>query len=196
MDANRVLLSGRFMEEPMVSHEVYSEAFFLTYMEVPRLSGAMDHLPIMLPGRLLPLVRVGQAACVEGQLRSYRRSSGSVRLQLVAYARYIGRPMEEGTNQVELCGRLLRPPVVRRTPLGREIADLLLSVERNHNKKDSIPCIAWGRHAHLCADLPEGEFMHLMGRFQNREYQKELPDGHSENRMTYEVSVGSIYEGE
>ncbi len=195
MDVNRVLLSGRIESEPKISHEIYGEAFFTTMIAVPRLSGAVDSLPIMLPGRLIRLVPEGGDIAVEGQLRSYRRlvNEGS-RLQLVAYVKAIRPPVDNGTNEVELLGCLLRAPMVRQTPLGREIADLLISTDRAHGKRDCVPCIAWGRHAHACAGLEAGTRMRLIGRMQSRVYQKQLPDGHIEDRTTYEVSVGSVYE--
>jgi single-stranded DNA-binding protein len=197
MDMSRIVLSGTIKDEPCLSHELYGEHFFQGSIAVPRLSGTVDELPFITPGKFVEALQPGAQVSVEGQVRSYRRAlAGGARLQLMVFVRKTGPPIGEGVNEVEVFGTLLRDPSVRKTPLGREIADLLVTVERMHGKKDCLPCIAWGRHAHTCATFVAGQRIHLLGRLQNREYQKELPDGTIENRMTYEVSVGSIYEDE
>ncbi len=195
MDISRVVLSGVVAEEPHLSHELYGEHFFQGAFEVPRLSGTVDRLPFITPGKFVARLQPGAEACIEGQVRSYRRvGEGGVRLQLMVFVRSVGSPVGEGVNEVEIAGSLLRNPSLRMTPLGREIADLLVTVERPHGKKDCVPCIAWGKQARACAGLEAGSAIHLKGRLQSRIYQKELADGLVEERITYEVSVGSVEE--
>lgn len=192
MDVNHVRLSGEVIGAPRFSHSVYGEDFYQLSLAVPRLSGAIDTLPLMLPGSLAEEISAGSHIEAEGQLRSYRRlHQPGARLQLMAFVRHIGPETQPGVNEVELLGCLLRSPAVRRTPLGREIADLLLRLDRPNGKRDCVPCIAWGRHAHACDALPAGTRMHLLGRMQSRLYQKQLEDGVIEERVTYEVSIGS-----
>ncbi len=195
MDVCRIALTGNVTNAPRLSHELYGEHFYQGVLAVPRLSGAIDELPFIMPEKYVARVQAGGPVGLEGQIRSYRRlSDDNVRLQLMIFVRSVGPPADEGVNEVEIAGTLLRDPSVRRTPLGREIADLLVTIERPHGKKDCVPCIAWGKHAHACACLAAGSRIHLLGRLQSRLYQKEQPDGTVQDRTTYEVSVGNVLE--
>ena len=197
---NQLSLCGEVTEEPQFDHEVFGEAFFHTILSVPRLSGAYDLLPLTISERLMAEgFRQGMTVAVSGQLRSYNKVMGGAgRLLLTAFAQRL-RPVDPGENPntVLLTGALCKPPSFRTTPFGREIADLMLAVNRSYGKSDYIPCIAWGRTARFAAGLSVGDRIGLQGRFQSRVYQKQLPDGTVQERTAYEVSVSRLtLEGE
>ena len=177
---NQLSLCGEVTEEPQFDHEVFGEAFFHTILSVPRLSGAYDLLPLTISERLMAEgFRQGMTVAVSGQLRPYNKVMGGAgRLLLTACAQR-RRPVDPGENPntVLLTGALCKPPSFRTTPFGREIADLMLAVNRSYGKSDYIPCIAWGRTARFAAGLSVGDRIGLQGRFQSRVYQKQLPDG-------------------
>ena len=190
LDTNHIWLSGTVLDAPQFSHEHLGESFFRCVLEVPRLSGHTDKLPVTLPGRLLiePL-RAGQALAVQGQLRTYNRYiEGSHRLVLAVFVKRICQSDGDRCNEIQLTGTLCKTPIYRRTPLGREIADLLIAVNRGV-KSDFIPCIAWGQKAREIGDCAAGCRVHISGRMQSRAYEKQLPDGRMEDRLAYEVSV-------
>ena len=194
---NQVILKGRVAAEPAYSHSLYGEKFFNLMLEVPRLSGVADVLPVMASDRLLHLmnVMVGDEIAVIGQLRSYNRlQDGRNRLILTVFARHIAPPEDvaDNPNQVLLEGFVCRAPVYRTTPFGREITDLLIAVNRPYNKSDYIPVISWGRNARYAETLEVGQKVFIHGRMQSRQYQKKLVDGSVENRTAYEVSVSFI----
>jgi primosomal replication protein N len=194
---NQVMLKGKVVEDPVYSHSLYGEKFFTLMMEVPRLSGVADVLPVMVSDRLLHLmdVTIGDELAVLGQLRSYNRLvDGRNRLILTVFARHISPPedMADNPNQVLLEGYVCRTPVYRTTPFGREITDLLIAVNRPYNKSDYIPVISWGRNARYAETLEVGQKVFIHGRMQSRQYQKKLPDGAIDNRTAYEVSVSFI----
>ena len=194
---NQVILKGKVAEEPVYSHSLYGEKFFSLMLEVPRLSGAMDVLPVMASDRLLRLmdVEVGDEVAVIGQLRSYNRLiDNRNRLILTVFARHIAPPEDvaDNPNQVLLEGYVCRTPVYRTTPFGREITDLLIAVNRPYNKSDYIPVISWGRNARYAETLEVGQKVFIHGRMQSRQYQKKLAEGCIENRTAYEVSVSFI----
>ena len=197
MDAttNQLILAGEIMEAPQFDHEVFGEAFFRTVLSVPRLSGAYDLLPLTISERLISDgFRQGASIAVSGQLRSYNKVlGGQGRLLLTAFAQRL-HPLdeEENPNTVFLTGALCKPPSFRTTPFGREIADLMLAVNRSYGKSDYIPCIAWGRTARFASGLSVGDRVQLQGRFQSRVYQKQLPDGTVQERTAYEVSVSRL----
>ena len=194
---NQVILKGRVAEEPAYSHSLYGERFYNLMLEVPRLSGVADVLPVMASDRLLHLmnVAVGDEIAVIGQLRSYNRlQEGRNRLILTVFARHIAPPddVPDNPNQVLLEGFVCRPPVYRTTPFGREITDLLIAVNRPYNKSDYIPVISWGRNARYAETLEVGQKVFFHGRMQSRQYQKKLADGSVEDRTAFEVSVSFI----
>lgn len=196
-DNNQVTLKGKVVEEPLYSHSLYGEKFYTLMLDVPRLSGVGDVLPVMVSDRLLRLmdVSVGDELAVIGQLRSYNRLVDSRnRLILTVFARHIAPPEDvtDNPNQVLLEGYVCRTPVYRTTPFGREITDLLIAVNRPYNKSDYIPVISWGRNARYAETLEVGQKVFIHGRMQSRQYQKKQPDGSVENRTAYEVSVSFI----
>ena len=192
---NQLTLCGVIETAPVLDHEVFGENFYRMDVSVPRLSGAQDILPVTISERLMnsqvtPGVRVG----ITGQLRSYNKvMGGSGRLLLTAFAQHLLAPDEtENPNIIRLTGAICKPPSFRTTPFGREITDLMLAVNRAFGKSDYIPCIAWGRTARYAAQLSVGDHLDVQGRFQSREYQKQMPDGTVMTRVAYEVSLSRL----
>ncbi len=197
---NCTSLSGRIASKPEFSHEVYGEGFYIIMVEVSRLSDTYDFIPVMFSERLLPLseFQEGFTIAVEGQFRSYNNYNADSRhkLLLTVFARdiVISEPQEELKipNSIFLNGFVCKKPVYRTTPFGREIADILLAVNRAYNKSDYIPCIAWGRNARFASHFQVGDNIKVWGRIQSRKYQKKLQDGTVEDRTAYEVSISKI----
>lgn len=192
---NQLSLCGVIESAPILDHEVFGENFYRMELRVPRLSGAHDLLPVTVSERLMnSQVAPGVRLCISGQLRSYNKViGGSGRLLLTAFAQHLLPPDEsENPNLIHLTGAICKPPAFRTTPFGREIADLMLAVNRAFGKSDYIPCIAWGRTARYAAQLAVGDKLEVQGRFQSREYQKQMPDGAVMNRVAYEVSLNRL----
>ena len=193
---NSIHLRGHVCQPLQFGHELFGEQFFVTTLRVPRLSGAEDFLPVTLSERLLidEPIAAGSVLCLDGQLRSYNKVvEGSGRLLITAFAqRLLPEEDDENPNRVQLTGALCKAPSYRTTPFGREIADLMLAVNRSYGKSDYIPCITWGRTARYAANLKIGDKVQLEGRFQSRNYQKQLPDGTVLNKVAYEVSVSRL----
>ncbi len=194
---NIIHLRGQITQPLEFGHELFGEQFYTTTLRVPRLSGAEDFLPITLSERLLidqPLT-TGHMLALEGQLRSYNKViEGAGRLLITAFAQRLINSADdtENPNRVQLTGALCKAPSYRTTPFGREIADLMLAVNRSYGKSDYIPCITWGRTARYAANLKIGDRVQLVGRFQSRAYQKQLADGTTLNKVAYEVSVSRL----
>ena len=193
---NYLRLSGILTDAPTYGHEVFGEKFYYATLSVPRLSGTEDLLPITLSERLMDGADLseGMPLSIEGQLRSYNKViEGAGRLLITGFAQRL-MPLDDGENpnQVQLVGALCKLPSYRTTPFGREIADLMLAVNRAYGKSDYIPCITWGRTARFASHLKVGDRIQLLGRFQSRAYQKQLPDGTIIGKMAYEVSVGRL----
>ena len=193
---NSIHLRGHVCQPLQFGHELFGEQFFVTTLRVPRLSGAEDFLPVTLSERLLidEPIAAGSVLCLDGQLRSFNKVvEGSGRLLITAFAqRLLPEEDDENPNRVQLTGALCKAPSYRTTPFGREIADLMLAVNRSYGKSDYIPCITWGRTARYAANLKIGDKVQLVGRFQSRNYQKQLPDGTVLNKVAYEVSVSRL----
>ena len=194
---NRIELQGWAVSRPALSHRSYGVEYYAMPLAVPRLSGAEDVLNLVLTrgqlSRWMP--EPGRWARVEGQVRSFNNRSGvGSRLVITVLARSLEPTREEeGVNRLELAGVLCKPPVVRRTPLGREICDLLLAVNRSYSRSDYLPCIAWGSLAQRCGAMAVGDPLHLLGRLQSRRYRK-LVEGVEQERTAYEVSVMNLAE--
>ncbi|MDR1619278.1 MAG: single-stranded DNA-binding protein [Clostridiales bacterium] len=195
-ETNRVEISGRMQEEPLFSHTLYGEAFYTFSLAAPRLSGVVDMLPVTAGERLArALPKAGQTLYVAGQLRSYNmRQNGGTRLLLTVFARAIAvlEDEEQAINEIVLTGFICKPPIYRATPLSREIADVLLAVNRPYHKSDYLPVIVWGRNARFVSGLAVGAKIVVQGRVQSREYQKTLPDGSVARRVAYEVSAATV----
>ena len=191
---NEVLLEGVALETPSLSHENHSTRFYRFPLQVPRLSGQVDTLPILLPESMLPQVTEGGNLRVQGQLRSFNNRSGvGSRLVLTVYARSISPGLDEPCNQITLSGTLCKPPVFRRTPLGRSICDLMLAAPRRYGRADYLPVIAWGQLAVRAGHLQVGDPLSLEGRVQSRTYHK-VTDLGTEARVAYEVSMMHLLE--
>jgi len=195
---NEAKIRGVIYQSPRLTHTYKGENFFLLRVAVPRLSGVLDILPVTVPGYLIQgdyLERKGQWVTVEGQLRTYnRQEEDQRRLIITLFARSISpaHPQEGGCNRIRFRGYLCRAPVYRTTPLNREIADLMVAVNRAYHKSDYLPVIAWGAVARLAGQWKVGTCISLEGRLQSREYNKLLPDGTTHVRVAYEVSALSL----
>lgn len=193
---NRIVAAGRLESEPVLSHEVMNEPFYTGTLLVRRLSGAVDRLPVTIPGKLLACMPPidGQLLMMSGQVRSYNKViDGAGRLMVTLFAQSISPAQENDTlNKVVLVGALCKPPIYRSTPFGREICDMMLAVNRAFGKSDYIPCIAWGRNAQYAARFSVGDRISLSGRLQSREYQKMLDNGEYITRNAYEVSAFTL----
>lgn len=194
MSQNEVLLEGRPLTSPAPSHENHGISFSRVLLQVPRLSGTPDLLPILLPEALADQVRPGEPLRVRGQLRSFNNRTGvGNRLVLTVYAQELPPPLDAPCNQIVLSGSLCKAPVFRRTPLGRSICDLMLAVPRRYGRADYLPVIAWGRLALRVRELDVGDALSLEGRVQSRVYQK-VTDHGTEDRTAYEVSMMHLLE--
>ena len=204
-DNNHIILVGKVTSDKVFSHEIYGEKFYIFNLSVPRLSGNADIIPITISERLLELegLEVDKKIIVEGQFRSYNSYENEKnRLVLTVFAKEVkfAENQEEEievskdfiSNEVTLNGYICKKPIYRQTPFGREISDILLAVNRAYNKSDYIPCIAWGRNARFCQNLEIGAQVKVVGRVQSRTYEKKHEDGTVENRIAYEVSIGSL----
>ena len=169
LENNQVSIVGEIISDFQYSHEVYGEGFYMVEVAVSRLSNFSDYIPLMISERLIDTSQsyIGQKVYVTGQFRSYNRHE-------------------------ELDGYICKDPIYRKTPLGREIADLLVAVNRSYGKSDYIPCICWGRNARFAARFEVGVHVQIWGRIQSREYVKRLNEDEVEKRTAYEVSVSKI----
>lgn len=196
---NKITMAGTVLTNPEFSHEVYGERFYLFKLSVPRLSETMDIIPVTISEKFFAGVTVeeGINVLIGGQFRSYNNfSSSGNRLLLTVFVRSIEiiENLDDyaSPNNVYLNGYICKPPVYRTTPFGREIADILLAVNRAYNKSDYIPCIAWGRNAKYAEALSVGDNIIIWGRVQSRDYQKKISEDEVENKTAYEVSVSKL----
>lgn len=192
MQNNKVYLSGQIASAPEFSHEIMGENFYDLTISVARLSGQHDLIPITVSDRLMDGVdfEISNLIGLIGQFRSYNKIvDGKSKLVLRVFVREICECDEKSPNLIEIEGYVCKQPVYRTTPFKREIADLLVAVNRAYNKSDYIPAIAWGRNARYASTFRVGEKIHLVGRIQSRIYQKALDDGTVEERVAYEVSI-------
>ena len=199
MENNQVTVMGEIASEFSFSHEIFGEGFYMVDVLVPRLSDSADLIPLMISERLLDVTQDlrGRLIMVNGQFRSYNRhEEHKNRLILSVFVREICfiEELEENekTNNIFLDGFICKEPIYRKTPLGREIADILLAVNRPYGKSDYIPCISWGRNARYAASFQVGERCRIWGRIQSREYMKKISEEESEKRIAYEVSVSKM----
>lgn len=205
LENNHLVLVGKVTSDKKFSHEIYGEKFYIFNLEVPRLSGNADIIPITISERLLEAedLDIDKKVIVEGQFRSYNSYQNERnKLVLTVFAKdvkFVENQDEEiqaskdfVSNEVTLNGYICKKPIYRQTPFGREIADLLLAVNRAYNKSDYIPCIAWGRNARFCENIEVGTEVKIIGRVQSRSYEKKYEDGTSEIKVAYEVSISSL----
>jgi len=208
LENNYLTLVGKVTGEKRFSHEIYGERFFTFNLSIPRLSGNSDIIPVTTSERLIndEMLSEGKKLLIKGQFRSYNSYENEKnKLVLTVFAKDV-QEVEENenseenemvkkemtTNEVVLIGYVCKKPIYRQTPFGREIADLLLAVNRAYNKSDYIPTIAWGRNARFCQNLEVGTQVKIVGRVQSRIYEKKYEDGAVEQKIAYEVSICSL----
>ena len=214
LENNYLTLVGKVTGEKEFSHEIYGEKFYRFSLSIARLSGNADIIPITISERLITdeTLTEGKKLLIKGQFRSYNSFENERnKLILTVFAKDVQElpeneeqevevegedgeiaKKEEMTNEVVLIGFVCKKPIYRQTPFGREIADILLAVNRAYNKSDYIPSIAWGRNARFCQNLEVGTEVKIVGRIQSRNYEKKYEDGTVVKKVAYEVSVGSL----
>ena len=208
LENNYLTLVGKVTGEKRFSHEIYGERFFTFNLSIPRLSGNADIIPVTTSERLITdeMLTEGNKLLIKGQFRSYNSYENERnKLVLTVFAKDVEEVEENEeneenemvkkemtTNEVVLIGYVCKKPIYRQTPFGREIADLLLAVNRAYNKSDYIPTIAWGRNARFCQNLDVGTQVKIVGRVQSRMYEKKYEDGTVEQKVAYEVSICSL----
>ena len=199
IENNQVTIMGEIVSRFTFSHEIFGEGFYMVDLKVNRLSESADIIPLMVSERLIDVTEdyQGYYISVSGQFRSFNRhEERKNRLVLSVFAREIEfvEEVEESakSNMIYLDGYICKAPIYRKTPLGREIADLLLAVNRPYGKSDYIPCICWGRNARFASGFQVGERCEIWGRIQSREYMKKLDEETLEKRVAYEVSVSKL----
>ena len=204
-DNNHITLVGKITDEKKFSHEIYGEKFYTFDLSVPRLSGNADIIPVTISERLFKEedLIIDKKVKIMGQFRSYNSYENERnRLILTVFAKDIEfLPNQEEeivaskdliSNEVILTGYICKTPIYRQTPFGREIADILLAVNRAYNKSDYIPCITWGRNARYCSKMEVGTEVKVIGRVQSRAYEKKHDDGTVEQKVAYEVSISNL----
>ena len=199
IENNRVSIIGEIVSDFRFSHEVFGEGFYIIDVSVNRLSDMTDIIPLMVSERLVDVKQsyIGQLVEATGQFRSYNKHDGiRNKLVLSIFVRdwqLIEENQESGkTNQIFLDGFICKSPIYRRTPLGREISDLLIAVNRPYGKSDYIPCIAWGRNARFASSFEVGKRIQVWGRVQSRDYVKKINETDTEKHTAYEVSVSKL----
>ena len=199
IENNQVSIMGKIASDFTFSHQVFGEGFYTLELVVKRLSDSEDRIPLMVSERLIDVTQnyEGEYIQVQGQFRSYNRHEEKKnRLVLSVFVRELSFVDEIDdsmiTNQIFLDGYICKPPVYRKTPLGREIADLLLAVNRPYGKSDYIPCICWGRNARYASAFDVGGHVLIWGRIQSRDYMKKISETESEKRTAYEISVSKL----
>lgn len=196
-ETNFAQLVGIVEEAPQFSHRSYGEQFYEMKLAVARRSGYRDIIPVIISERLMlsDVPEQGDRIAITGQVRTYNKEeAGRNRLIITVFAREYHSAEDEiyDVNQIQLQGFLCKDPVQRTSPLGREICDLMVAVNRMYNKSDYIPCIAWGRNAGYGGIMSIGDPISLTGRIQSREYKKRDEEGNVQIRIAYEVSVLKI----
>lgn len=199
LENNQVTLVGEIASGFTYNHEVYGESFYALEVAVKRLSGNTDVIPVMVSERLVDVSKDyrGEMVYLTGQFRSFnKQEENRKRLMLYVFAREFdlvekSQPAEE-QNQIFLDGYICKEVLYRKTPQEREIADVLVAVNRSYGKSDYIPCIVWGRNAQYIANFPVGTRVQLWGRVQSRAYLKKLGENEAEQRLAYEISVSKV----
>ena len=204
---NNLTLVGKVVSEKRFSHEIYGEKFYMFDLEIPRLSDIKDIIPVTISERLIDDSKlvIGAKALIRGQFRSYNSYENEKnKLILTVFAKDIvfeeelseeereSIQKQQLSNEVILLGYICKKPVYRQTPFGREIADVLIAVNRAYSKSDYIPAIAWGRTARFCQNMETGTEVRVVGRVQSRTYEKKYEDGTVETKIAYELSIGSL----
>ncbi len=191
---NKIFLRGRLSAPPTLSHVNHATQYYLLPLTVSRLSGAEDCLNVIAAAPLLEGLKLDKGAplTVSGQVRTFNNRSGvGSKLVVSVFAKVLSQGSGGDENHLVLSGTICKAPVLRATPLGRTICDMILAVNRRYGRADYLPCIAWGSLAHKCAAMEVGDRLSLAGRLQSRRYNKEV-DGQLQERTAFEVSVMSL----
>lgn len=195
---NQAVVAGEIISDFEFSHEVFGEGFYFVKLRVNRLSHSSDTIPLLVSERLIDVAHshIGQYLEAHGQFRSYNKHENNKNhLVLSLFVReleFIDSMENRKPNMIFLDGYICKEPVYRTTPLGREIADVLLAVNRAYGKSDYIPCICWGRNARYAGNLSVGSRIQLWGRIQSREYQKRVGENNVVSKVAYEISVNKM----
>lgn len=196
---NHVILEGEVCGSPDFDHRTLGENFGIFFVQIPRLSGLHDYIPVMISERVADFeaIEPDVSVNIRGSFRSYNKHTGGrshLLLSVLAEELSIVSMWGEMTavNEIELEGYVCKPPIYRKTPLGREIADIMIAVSRPYKKTDYIPCIAWGGNARRVSVFRVGDHVEGTGRIQSREYYKRISETECERRIAYEVSLNSV----
>ena len=192
---NFARLCGTLAGPVVLSHQNRQERFFRFPLRTERLSGTEDVINVLARERLLQAdLQSSERIEVTGEIRTFNNPTGEgAKLVISLFSRTLSLShADTDENLVLLTGTICKPPVLRRTPLGREICDLMLAVNRHYGRSDYIPCLVWGEQAHAAAEWSVGTVVSLAGRFQSRNYHKTLPDGTVTERTAFEISVAEI----
>lgn len=195
MDNNKATICGEILSNPQFSHEIFGEKFFEFYIKISRLSETFDIIPVTVSEKILNNLKleIGDIISCTGQFRSYNKLiENKSKLMLTVFLRDLVKTQTEVPNFIEITGYICKEPIYRTTPFNREICDLLLAVNRNYNKSDYIPCIAWGRNAKFVKNLNVGDKIKVMGRIQSRDYQKKNDLDEIITKTAYEVSLNKV----
>jgi len=201
MENNNVIIGGEIVEGIEFSHEIYDEKFYKFSILTKRLSEHEDVLPVIISERIIDLeeIQVGKIVKIVGQFRSYNMQTETRnKLVLSVFVKEIEFAEEDvlTLNDANFVGYICKAPIYRKTPLGREIADVLIAVNRTYKKSDYIPCILWGRNAKFCENIEVGTLVKVNGRIQSRAYEKKLENGEVIKKVAYEVSVSKFAKSE
>lgn len=202
MDNNNVIIGGEIVENIDFSHEIFDEKFYKFAIKTKRLSEYEDIIPVIISERVINLdeIQIGRIVRIEGQFRSYNMQTETRnKLVLSVFVKNIEFEDNEDIltlNDANFVGYICKQPIYRKTPLGREIADVLIAVNRTYKKSDYIPCILWGRNAKFCETLEVGTLVKINGRIQSRKYEKKLENGEVLRKVAYEVSVAKFAKSE
>lgn len=191
---NKVVVSGKIETNPTFSHQVLEEKFYEFLLKVPRLSGFCDQIPVTVSEKLLTdKIKVGNLVSISGQFRSYnKQEENKSRLVLTVFVKeFLPFDQNANPNYLEITGFVCKEPIYRTTPFKREICDLIIAVNRNFNKSDYLPCIAWGKNARYVKDWKVGDKVKILGRIQSRVYQKKI-DNQIVEKIAYEISINKI----
>lgn len=197
IENNKVRIVGEIVGQFEYSHEVFGENFYIGQLKIERTSGILDFIPIMVSDRMVDVSADwnGIFVEIEGQLRSYNKKEEEKRKLLLSVFVRDFKQLENAyynDNNIELDGYICKEVIYRKTPLGREVADLLIAANRPYGKTDYIPCIAWGRNAVYSSELEVGTRIKLCGRIQSREYMKRISDTETDTKTAYEVSISKL----
>ena len=191
---NRVELRGTVSEPPRYSHESRGERFYRFPIETERLSGTRDIVNVVARASLIEGLTLdgGSKLSIRGELRSFNNKSGEgPKLIITVFARELFFEDGDDVNRIILNGILCKQAILRTTPMGREICDIMLAVNRHYGRSDYLPCIAWGLGAKRASEWPVGTAIQLAGRLQSRKYTKNI-DGEAVEKTAYEVSITEL----